>query len=178
MDPWPNQLLPIEETPATQAILPDGTPPFHEWRDDELFKLPQGRVFNFVEARVPLAGETPKLELVSGDLNSLAYQLPVVRRVWELILRSHNMITLPVSVRDATHLIPPERFWNPERVKEMKEQWGKWDSSETRAAVSSEYPDDEGMRALMWYDCMAIATRTDRPGGLVFATAAMPWGTC
>ena len=44
----------------------------------------------------------------------------------------------------------------------MKEQWGKWDSSEARAAVSSEYPDDEGMRALMWYDCMAIATRTDR----------------
>ena len=44
----------------------------------------------------------------------------------------------------------------------MKEQWGKWDSSEARAAVSSKYPDDEGMRALIWYDCMAIATRTDR----------------
>ena len=72
------------------------------------------------------------------------------------------MIALPVSVRDSPFLIPPERFWIPERVKEMKDQWGKWDSSEARAAVSSEYPGDEGMRALMWYDCMAIATRTDR----------------
>ena len=52
-----------------------------------MFKLPQGRVFNFVEPRVPLAGETPKLEIVSGDLNSLAYQMPVARRVWELVLR-------------------------------------------------------------------------------------------
>ena len=100
--------------------------------------------------------------MVSGDLNSLAYQLPVVRRVWKLVLRAHNMIALPVSVRDAPFLIPPERFRIPERVKEMKEPWGKWDSSEARAAVSGEYPDDEGMRALMWYDCMAIATRTDR----------------
>ena len=119
--------------------------------EDDLFKLPQGRLFNFVEPRVPLAGETP--EIVSGDLNSLAYELPVVRRVWELVLRAHNMITLPVSVRDAPFLIPPERFWIPERVKEMKEQWGKWDSSEARAAVSSEYPDDEGMRALI---CMIV----------------------
>ena len=119
-DPWPNQLLPVEETPATQAILPDGTPPFHEWQEDDLYMLPQGRVFSFVEPRVPQAGEAPELELVSGDLNSLAYQMPVVRRVWELVLRAHNMISLPVTGKDAAHLIPPGRFWIPERIAEMK----------------------------------------------------------
>ena len=44
----------------------------------------------------------------------------------------------------------------------MRAQWACWDSSEEKEIVGQEYPDDPGMRALMWYDCMAIATRTDR----------------
>ena len=119
-------------------------------------------MFSYVTARVPKPGETPKLEVVSGDLNSLASGKPVIRRVWELILRAHNMISLPVRIKDAKAMIPPAEYWAPERVKEMRDQWASWDSSEEKERVSQEYPDDPGMRALMWYDCMAIATRTDR----------------
>ena len=89
-DPWPNQYFPPEDEAATQALLPEGTPPFHVWKkcgegeEEELYRLPQGRVFSYVTARVPEPGETPKLEVVSGDLNSLASGKPVIRRVWEL----------------------------------------------------------------------------------------------
>jgi hypothetical protein len=116
--------MPPEDDPATSALLPEGTPPFHVWRKsgehEDLFKLPIGRVFEYVQARVPMVGETPKLEVVSGDLNSLADQMPVIRRVWELVLRAHNMVALPVQVKDAKAMVPPERYWDAERVSERR----------------------------------------------------------
>ena len=141
-DPWPNQYLPPEEDPATQALLPDGTSPFHVWSksgaegEEELYRLPQGRVLSCIQARVPEPGETPKLELVSGDPNSLASGKPVVRRVWELVLRAHNMITLPVSIKDARAMIPPAEYWLPGRLNDMREQWACWSTSEEREGES------------------------------------------
>ena len=91
---------------------PDTLPPYRA--DDPwymLVPLPKGRLFRHVSAHQPSLGNTPKIELVSGDMNSLLYGRPGVRLLFELELRKFSMAMLLELQQEMRPLRPPKEFW-------------------------------------------------------------------
>ena len=145
-----------------QKMCPQGVrdpatlPPYRT--DDPWYKLvplPSGRLFNHVEAHVPEVGRTPKLELLSGDLNSMLHDLPGVRLLFELILRDYSLTMLPSTQKDMKPLRPPKKFWDQDMLEHAQEQW-----HEVRGFV--DHGKDVGTQAFPWDDCSVAAVRIDR----------------
>ena len=83
----------------------------------------QGRLFGHVSAHQPSLGDTPKIELVSGDMNSLFYERPGVRLLFELVLRKFSMAMLPELQQEMKPLRPPKEFWNKRVLERATSHW-------------------------------------------------------
>ena len=92
---------------------PADMPPYDAERPwQRLVPLPTGRLSRRVEARTPSMRETPKIEVITGDLNSMCHKLPGVRVMLEYVLRDFTVVLLPVLQKDAKPLKPPQDLWS------------------------------------------------------------------